>query len=287
MSLYLRAFSLPDGEMEFSHALEIKRTCYDSYYPFGVLSAKGMTQAEFEPITILCGGNGSGKTTLLNVIAEKLGLKRQSLYNRSSFMEDYLALCYAEMAAPLPENSRIITSDDVFDFMLNLRAVNQGIDRRREEMFDEYMDARYSDFQLHSMADYDRLRQVNDSRRLTQSRYVRKRLKNNVREHSNGESALLFFEDQVTENGLFLLDEPENSLSPQKQMELCQYLEEAVRFYGCQLIIATHSPFLLALHGARVYDLDADPARVTRWTEIPNVKAYHDFFLAHEKEFHP
>lgn len=287
MSLYLRAFSLPDGDMEFSHALKIKRTCYDSYYPFGVLSAKGLTQATFEPITILCGGNGSGKTTLLNVIAEKLGVKRQSLYNRSSFLEDYLALCHAEMAAPLPENSRIITSDDVFDFMLNLRAVNQGIDRHREEMFDEYMDARYSDFQLRSMADYDRLRQVNDSRRLTQSRYVRKRLKNNVREHSNGESALLYFEDQVTENGLFLLDEPENSLSPQKQMELCQYLEEAVRFYGCQLIIATHSPFLLALHGARVYDLDADPARVTRWTEIPNVKAYHDFFLAHEKEFRP
>lgn len=285
MSLYLRAFSVPDGEMEFSHALEIKRTCYDSYYPFGVLSAKGLTEAAFEPITILCGGNGSGKTTLLNVIAEKLGVKRQSLYNRSSFLEDYLALCYAEMAAPLPENSRIITGDDVFDFMLNLRAVNQGIDRRREEMFDEYMDAKYSDFQLHSLADYDRLRQVNDSRRLTQSRYVRKRLKNNVREHSNGESALLYFEDQVTENGLFLLDEPENSLSPQKQMELCQYLEEAVRFYGCQLIIATHSPFLLALRGARVYNLDADPARVTRWTEIPNVRAYYDFFRQHEKEF--
>lgn len=285
MSLYLRAFSVPDGEREFSHALEIKRTCYDSYYPFGVLSAKGLTEATFEPITILCGGNGSGKTTLLNVIAEKLGVKRQSLYNRSSFLEDYLALCYAEMAAPLPENSCIITSDDVFDFMLNLRAVNQGIDRRREEIFDEYIDAKYRDFQLHSMADYERLRQVNDSRRLTQSRYVRKRLKNNVREHSNGESALLYFEDQVTENGLFLLDEPENSLSPQKQMELCQYLEEAVRFYGCQLIIATHSPFLLALRGARVYNLDADPARVTRWTEIPNVRAYYDFFRQHEKEF--
>ena len=285
MSLYLQAFSLPDGDMEFSHALEIKRTCYDSYYPFGVLSATGLTEATFEPITILCGGNGSGKTTLLNVIAEKLGVKRQSLYNRSSFLEDYLALCQAEMAAPLPENSRIITSDDVFDFMLNLRAVNQGIDRRREEMYDEYMDAKYSDFHLRSMADYERLRQVNDSRRLTQSRYVRKNLKNNVREHSNGESAILYFKDQVTENGLFLLDEPENSLSPQKQMELCQYLEEAVRFYGCQLIIATHSPFLLALRGARVYNLDADPARVTRWTEIPNVRAYYDFFRQHEKEF--
>ena len=285
MSLYLKRLVLPDAEQESCFAMGIRRTCYDSFYPFGTLSAKGLVQVEFEPVTLLCGGNGSGKSTLLNVIAEKLSVKRQSLYNRSSFFEDYLAQCEAALSGPLPESSRIITSDDVFDFMLNLRAVNQGIDQRREEIFQEYLDAKYSDFQLRSMADYERLRQMNDARRQSQSRYVRQRLKKNVREHSNGESALLYFQDQITENGLFLLDEPENSLSPQKQLELCRFLEEAARFYGCQLIIATHSPFLLALRGARAYDLDAEPARVSRWTDLPNVRTYFSFFQAHQEDF--
>ena len=46
---------------------------------------KGLTQLDFEDITLLCGGNGTGKTTALNIIAEKLKLTRASLYNRSCF----------------------------------------------------------------------------------------------------------------------------------------------------------------------------------------------------------
>ncbi|MBQ9195961.1 MAG: AAA family ATPase, partial [Clostridia bacterium] len=87
--LYLRRFAFPDADREFDFRLSVKRTCYDSFYPFGLLSARGLAGLDFEPITILYGGNGSGKTTALNVIGEKLGLRRDSLYNRSSFFEDY------------------------------------------------------------------------------------------------------------------------------------------------------------------------------------------------------
>ena len=283
--IYLQAFTLPDADQESAFAMEILRKCYNDFYPFQVLPAKGISRVEFAPITIFCGGNGSGKSTLLNVIAEKLGVRRDSLYNRSSFFEDYLALCEADTCGTVPMNSCITTSDDVFDFMLNLRAVNQGIDRRREQMFEEYLEAKYSQFQMRSMEDYQTLRHINETRRKTQSRYVREHLGGNVREHSNGESALLYFQDKVTENGLFLLDEPENSLSPQKQRELCRFLEEAARFYNCQLIIATHSPFLLAMRGARIYDMDASPARTVKWTDVPNVRAYFDFFKEHQGEF--
>ena len=51
---------------------------------------------DFEPITILYGGNGSGKTTALNVIAEKIKAKRDTLYNRSNFFEDYVKMCEVE-----------------------------------------------------------------------------------------------------------------------------------------------------------------------------------------------
>ena len=107
----------------------------------------------------------------------------------------------------------------------------------------------------------------------------------NVREHSNGESAFLYFTEKVTENALFLLDEPENSLSPAKQQELVKFIEDSARFFGCQFVIATHSPFVLAIRGAKIYDLDEEPVDVKRWTELENVRAYYDFFKKHASEF--
>ena len=284
--LYLTRFTFPDAERESSFFIdEVKRTCYDSYYPFGVLSARELSCLDFEPVTILYGGNGSGKTTALNVIAEKLRLQRDTLYNRSSFYEDYLRMCDFESRGELPPESRVITSDDVFDYMLNLRALNEGIDRRREELFQEYLTDKYSDFKYRTMADYEQLRKVNLARSRTQSRYVRQRLMDNAREQSNGESAYFYFTSKIRENALYLLDEPENSLSPARQMELTQFIEDSCRFYGCQFIIATHSPFLLAMQGARIYDLDEAPVRRKKWTELPAVRAYHEFFHQHESEF--
>lgn len=283
--IYLSHFQFPDIEREYDFILSQKRTCYDTYYPFQILSKHRLVMLDFEPVTILYGGNGSGKTTALNVIAEKLNLKRDSLYNRSSFFEDYTALCGYEAEGGPPAEGRIITSDDVFDFMLNLRSLNAGIDRKRETLFDDYLDAKYSHFQMRSLDDYEHLKKVNLARSNTQSKFVRKSLMDNVREHSNGESAFLYFSEKIRENGLYLLDEPENSLSPGKQQELLKFLEDSMRFYGCQFIIATHSPFLLSMKGAKIYDLDEEIVDVKRWYELENVREYYAFFKKHEREF--
>ncbi len=286
--IYLTHFSFPSLEEEYTFHFHLKRTCYDTLYPFGILSKRHLECLDFEPVTILYGGNGSGKTTALNVMAEKLGLPRDTPYNRSNFFEDYADRCDFRLAGPtasLPAASRVITSDDVFDFMLNIRTLNQGIDRKREELFDEYLEAKYSHFQMRSLADYEELKKVNLSRSKTQSKFVREMLMDNVREHSNGESAFLYFQEKMQEAGLYLLDEPENSLSPERQQELAQFLENSARFFDCQLIIATHSPFLLAIHGAKIYDLDEDPVDVKKWTQLSNVRAYYDFFQAHSREF--
>ena len=286
--IYLTHFSFPSLEEEYTFHFHLKRTCYDTLYPFGILSKRHLDCLDFEPVTILYGGNGSGKTTALNVMAEKLGLPRDTPYNRSNFFEDYTDRCGFQLAGPaasLPAVSRVITSDDVFDFLRNIRTLNQGIDRKREELFDEYLEAKYSHFQMRSLADYEELKKVNLSRSKTQSKFVREMLMDNVREHSNGESAFLYFQEKMQEAGLYLLDEPENSLSPERQQELAQFLENSARFFDCQLIIATHSPFLLAIHGAKIYDLDEDPVDVKKWTQLSNVRAYYDFFQAHSREF--
>ena len=283
--LYLSCFEFPDIEQEYDFIFRQKKTCYDTYYPFQILSKHQFRRIDFEPMTILYGGNGSGKTTALNVIGEKLGLHRDSLYNRSSFFEDYIQMCGMKLEQRVPKDSAIITSDDVFDFMLNLRSINEGIDRKREELFEEYLQAKYNHFQMKSLEDYEQLKKVNAARSSTQSKYIRKTLSDNVREHSNGESAFLYFSEKIKENGLYLLDEPENSLSPAKQQELLRFLEDSVRFFGCQFIIATHSPFLLSMRGAKIYDLDEEIVDVKRWSELENVRAYYEFFKKHEEVF--
>jgi predicted ATPase len=283
--IYAETFTFPDAERETGFICGVLRTCYDSFYPFKVLSAHGLSQIDFEPITILYGGNGSGKTTALNVIAERIGVRRESIYNRSSFFADYVDMCAVRLKAAVPAQSRIITSDDVFDYMLNIRNLNEGIDQKREDLFQEYLDAKYAQFQLKSLADYEELKKVNTARRKTQSKYVRGTLMDNVREFSNGESAHKYFVEKIEENGLYLLDEPENSLSPARQMELKQYIEDSARFFGCQFILSTHSPFMLSMRGAKIYDLDENPADVKRWTELTNVRAYYEFFKDHEGEF--
>lgn len=92
--IYLSSFRFPSWDEEYKFRLDdVKRTCYNTMYPFFVLSRHALSELSFTEVTILYGGNGSGKTTALNVIAEKIGAERASLYNRSSFFGDYLKFC--------------------------------------------------------------------------------------------------------------------------------------------------------------------------------------------------
>lgn len=282
---YLDWFTFPDEEDEFDFFLKQKRTCYNSYYPFQILSGHHLRRIDFAPVTILYGGNGSGKTTALNVIGEKLKLQRDAPFNKSNFFEDYLKYCDYCTEIPVPQESRMITSDDVFDYMLDIRSINEGIDRKKDQLFEEYLDAKYSHFQMRSLEDYERLKRVNRARSKTQSQFVRSELMDNIREYSNGESAFLYFSEKITENGLFLLDEPENSLSPKKQKEMIRFIEDSVRFFGCQFVISTHSPFVLSIKGAKIYDLDEDPVDIKKWTQLENVRVYYELFREHEEEF--
>ncbi len=283
--IYLEQFQFPTKDQEFDFFLSQKRTCYDSFYPFNLLSNKDFRWLHFEPITILCGSNGCGKTTALNIISETLFLPRDTLFNRSNFWDTYIALCKYSLENPLPKHSKTIVSDDVFDYMLNIRNMNQGIDHKREDLFEDYLDTKYAQFTLQSIDDYEALKKVNLARKKTQSKYVRNRLMDNVRELSNGESAFFYFTQKMAEEGLYILDEPENSLSPEKQLELVQFIEDSVRFFNCQFIISTHSPFFLSLKGAKIYDLDENPVSLKKWTDIESVKAYYHFFKNHEKAF--
>ena len=294
--IYLEAFRFASEQDEVNYVLnniKLEMTCYSTtnVYPFKIFPAKGLRSLDFSPssITLLYGGNGSGKSTVLNVIAQKLKIARTSPFNNTPFFEDYLGFCRASLARGdvLPEGSCIITSDDVFDFMLHLRSLNDGVDRGREELFEEWRLLRKNDehFQMRSLEDYDELKRRRDAWKHTRSDYTARRLPPNLRGQSNGESAYGYFAEKIRGNALYLLDEPENSLSAERQLELARFLEDSARFYGCQFIISTHSPFLLAMRGARVYDLDNYPVATRPWTELPNPRLFFEFFEDHRKEF--
>lgn len=285
--IYLEKFQTVDREKEELYLNGIRSTCFQTFHPFQVFCYREMPAFAFDAVTVFAGGNGSGKSTLLNIIAEKLGVRRSALYNRSSFFDDYVKMCDFQLSGirEVPAKSKIITSDDVFDALLNLRCLNEQIDQKREGLFDEYIEMKRANVRLRTLNDIDEFKKNNHARKKTKSQYTRERLMKNPREYSNGESALHYFTEEIEDHALYLLDEPENSLSAKFQLELAQFIEDSARFYHCQFIIATHSPFLLALPFAKIYDLDEMPPQNKAWTDLENIRIYRDFFKKHEGEF--
>lgn len=283
--MYLNAFYFPGEETESDFMFGLKTTYDQSVYPYGVLPKVGLAEIFFRPVTILYGGNGSGKSTALNVIAEKLRLIRSSAYNRSRFFQNYVDKCRVSQDEAIPAGSRIITSDDVFDMMLDIRSINEGIDRQREELAEDYYTLKRERFQLRSLDDLDHLHRINQARSKTKSRFIENESGKSLRERSNGESALMYFQSKIETDTLCLLDEPENSLSPENQLILADFLMDSIRYCGNQLVISTHSPFLLAFPGARIINLDDQSQIVDSWTQLKNPRIYYDFFKKHAREF--
>ena len=94
-----------------------------------------------------------------------------------------------------------------------------------------------------------------------------------------------YFMDKIDNDGIYLLDEPENSLSIEFQIQLAEYIVATARCTSSQFIIATHSPVFLSMKGAMIYNLDSYPVKTCKWTTLPNVRKYFDFFMEHKDEF--
>ena len=297
--VYLSDFYLLTADDEWEFFRKRSRGCYDSFYPFQFFPQhKQLSKISFDDITILCGGNGSGKSTLLNIIAEKLELKRDAPFNKTDFFDPYVERCNYEMAVLDPEEkrnlmqvSRIITSDDVFKHIIGVRDRNEKLSFKRGVIFDEKADMALNGWQGPRSIHFDDPESIKaymdyyDKFSQPAIKYIRKNIGVDERTYSNGENGFKYFTDNIQPGGLYLLDEPENSLSTEMQLELVQFIQNMARFYQCQFIISSHSPFVLSLPYARIYNMDAVPVTTYKWTDLPNVRAYYDFFKAHGGEF--
>lgn len=262
-------------------------------YPFGLFPerSRGMRELVLEfnsPITILYGGNGSGKTTILNLIAESIKAMRHSAFNKSGLFYDYLNSCNTETGEQC-RKMMIITSDDVFDYLQRQRRKFEAFNEQRSRFSDE-MSRRRAVYKKEAelgkgvCVDFDDPESIESFHKRcaimknTNSMLIVKKMGIDQKGQSNGETAIDFFTDQITPGGLYLLDEPENSLSPKMQLALMDFISMMADEFDCQFIIASHSPFFIGMNYASVYNLDADIIDICDWTELESIQVYRDFF---------
>ena len=300
MSRYITQFILPSdndfqdtvdcmlmqGHQEYSFT---RFTFYDDseMYPLG-LFPNGL-YLEFAPVTILYGNNGSGKSTILNLMAEILEIGRRTPINNSPFFSLFAKTCQLSTHSDFDDIGRhrdIIASDDVFKHCFTVRDTNRENFKRQNEMIQEKrrkMNGTVAP--LRGMEDFDRWKRDISMKRKSFSENLRKYAKHFLKPASNGETALEFFTSTINSEGVYLLDEPENSLSPSFQLKLIEFLEMTSNFLGMQYIIATHSPLLLGMSKAKILNLDEKGAPECNWAELENIRILHDFFAQREADF--
>ena len=272
--IYLKEFNLLDKE-DYSG------------YPFHLFLEKEFYNIQFDDVTIFYGDNGSGKSTLLNVITETINkdkkvIERKSDLVKTEYFDMYINDCKYYVENNIPIGSKMICSEDIFQ---NISSKRKDIEKKnddREDLKKQYLQYKYNPVNYNSLED---LSISVETRKTTQSKFIKSRIEKNEREFSNGQTSLDFFDKELQDGKLYLLDEPENSLSPKFQIELIQLISELTRFFKCQFIIATHSPFLLSIPEAKIYDLDTIPVTTKKWYELENMKIYYNFFKENKSKF--
>ena len=253
-------------------------------YPYNVFKDKDIEPFVFSPITILYGNNGSGKSTILNAIANKLMIKGKEYCNSNSYgTVDYCGQFSYECSYSLaddertgrafktiPDSSRYIKSEDI---LYEIKKIEQKRVLSEGMVYDYVQKGFTKDGAERYLQTKEGSRQIGNIM-FGQEKY------------SNGETAIQYFEDNLVPDSLYLLDEPEVSLSPANQVRLAEEINRMSHLLACQFIIATHSPFMLGtLSDAKIYNLDTSDCRTAKWNELENVRYFYEFFKAREHEF--
>ena len=224
-----------EGSKEYAHkALEdkenfllsmaLKKEKIDSYdvYPFSLPAVKNLERTLFHPhVTYIVGENGSGKSTLLEALAITQGFNPEggtvnfTFSTRASHSSLHEYLRIAKHTSK-PKTGFFLRAESFFNVATEI----------------ENLDA-----------------QPSSSNKIISS-YGSKSL----HEQSHGEAFFSLMQHRFGAEGLYLLDEPESALSPQRQMSMLTLIHELVK-QGSQFIIATHSPILLSYPSSTIYEI--------------------------------
>ncbi len=104
-------------------------------------------------------------------------------------------------------------------------------------------------------------------------------------EQSHGESFLSLFKTRFRD-GLFILDEPESALSPERQLTLISILNNLTQHCNAQFIITTHSPILITTPNSTVYEIDNDNFIEKKYDETKQFELYKSFINNPDRYLH-
>ena len=219
-------------------------------YPFNLDAMRTLDRLKFHPkVTYFIGENGSGKSTLLEAIAVSMGFnpeggtKNFSFGTRESHSELHRYLRIAK-GIKQPRDGFFLRAESFFNVATNIEA----------------MDAEPSPAPP-----------VIDS-------YGGKSL----HEQSHGESFLALMIKRFGGKGLYILDEPEAALSPQRQLAVLSRIHDLVTD-NSQFIIATHSPILMAYPDASIFHCGPDGVYETTYEKTEHYKVTRDFLMNRER----
>jgi predicted ATPase len=213
-------------------------------YPFCLpIFSRDEFSLEFDsPITIIVGENGVGKSTILEGIAALAG------YDEAGGGKGYMPV----------DHSRAVEAMGG-DLSKALRAswlpkITRGWFFRAESFFSV-------------------------SRYLDQAAMDAGQAPPDFLSHSHGEGFLRFFEERCRNQGLYIFDEPESALSPSRQVEFLKLLRRMDEAGFSQVIMATHSPMLMAYPGARLLGLSKNGLEPITLEETQHFRLLREFCL--------
>ena len=189
-------------------------------YPFNIDVVKNFDELEFKsPVTFFVGENGVGKSTFIESIAVSLGLPAEggteNFRYNTKNTTSNLSDYLTVSTYNKPKLKFFLRAESFYNF-------SSEVQRLVEE------DGFYSLYKSYG---------------------------GNLHECSHGESFLKLVQNKFRDHGLYILDEPEAALSPQRQMALLCLIDDLVK-QGSQFIIATHSPILISYRNGVILDLD-------------------------------
>lgn len=251
--------------MIFLRAVERLGDVEGSGYPFGVPPLRELRRLDFTaPVTFFVGENGCGKSTLLEAIALRArlpSLSAQPLEHEATLVPIH------PLARSLRLNWQPRTHLGFFLPVEDFFSLTRDVKRRSEVMATTGSAgerAASTDLLLQHKPPFE-------------SPYA-----DDIQALSHGESFLKLVQTHIRPGGLHVFDEPEAALSPQRQISFLKLMHQLVQ-ENAQLIIATHSPILLAYPGAQILCFDNGSIKEIAYEELAHVTLTKSFLSDPEK----
>lgn len=260
--------------MAFLRSIAFRNEETSNQYPFGLPMFRFSQTIDLHPsVTIFVGENGAGKSTLLELLASKLNLPRiakDTQYQDGEFVLLKEALSNVTLNMVVRPQGFFFRSEDFITYIRFLEEEKAASAAELKRIQAEYKHR--SDF-AKMMASSPHRRTIGD---------IDGMYEKPLSEESHGESYLDFFASRLAPKRLYLMDEAEVPLSIENQLALLVMISNAVKD-GCQFVLSTHSPILMAYPGATIYRIDEEGAKAVRYEEVHSVSLLKDFLNNKER----